>query len=370
MKQVIVTGDELDNIDFIPTIIMGFYQSTQDDVFSLYYQKLKVRFPDVDIIGCSSESNIYNDLPYVDENDKNSSVFICLDIKKDAYSVQISTIESMLKKKEKKVEGYGAILFCSRYFTFLENIIFQLQKKRGYRPLFGAIAGTTKNEDTKGTVFFNGNFYEEHLLLWEIDQKCYCLEGRSVYHFQPVGFDMEVTHAEETILYEIENRPALRVLEEIIGDLRGEMIDFFDYPFFLKENRMMSFSDAPLCSIKSVDKDIGSIHLYRSVKKYTKLKMGISLGREEEEKELQVFNEFKNRKNAVAFLFNCVGIKANLGLMEFVYLMELKKALHIPFIGFHSFGEIGSVNPENISILHNQTISIAVLSEREGKECS
>jgi len=370
MRQAIVTSETLDTIDFIPTVIIGFYQNTHAGMFGTYFEKLKEDFPDVDIIGCSSESNIYNKLPFVDKSDDHLCVFVCLDIQKEAYKIKLYDIENVMEEKEEQDETYSAMMFCSRYFTSLEELIARFQSKEKYQPLLGAIAGVAKETKQRGTVFYNGNYYEDHLLLWLIDQKCYRLEGKSIYHFQPVGFEMEVTRAEDTTLYEIENRPALEVLEEIVGDISKETITSFDHPFFLKEKNKVPFAHSPLCSIHSVDKEDGSIHLYRSVKKYAKLKVGVSLGREEQEQQLKEFKTFKNRKNAVAFLFNCVGIKANLGLMEFVYLMDLKKNLHVPFIGFHSFGEIGSINPENFSMLHNQTISIAILSEREDEACN
>jgi len=370
MKQTIVTSETLHTIDFTPTVIIGFYQSTQDKHFETHFEKLRERFPDVDVIGCSSESNIYNELPYIDKSNKHLCVYICLDIRKEAYQIKLHEIDHVMEEREKEEKGYGALMFCSRYFSSLECLISTLQERDGYRPLLGAIAGTKDHKQPHGTIFYNGHYFGDHVLLWLIDQKCYRLEGKSAYHFQPVGFEMEVTKAEKTVLYEIENRPALEVLEEIVGDISMETIDSFDHPFFLKENSKIPFAHSPLCSILSIDEDNGSISLYRSVNKHAKLKVGVSLGREEQEQQLKTFKVFKRRKNAVAFLFNCVGIKANLGLMEFVYLMDLKRTLHVPFIGFHSFGEIGSINPENISMLHNQTISIAVLSEREDESCS
>jgi len=373
MKQIIVTCSEFDKIGFIPTVIIGFYQSSMKVSFFEDYQKLKERFPHVDIIGCSSESNIYDFIPHVFFEEKDLCVFLCLDIGKEAYQIELHTPESIMEKQEANGVSYGALMFSSRYFLSMEEIIVSLQKEKNIKPVLGAIASVVSSSKMKdGMIFWNGKYYADHILLWLIDTKCYILEGKSIHHFQPVGFDMEVTKAKDNILYEIENRPALDVLEEIVGDITEETITSFDHPFFLKEkeNGKLSFTSSPLCSIRAIDKKRGTVSLYRSVHEYAKLKIGVARGREEQEKQLEAFSVFRKRKNAVAFIFNCVGIKANLGLMEFVYLMDLKKKLQLPFIGFHSFGEIGSVDEGKYSVLHNQTISVAILSEREGTVCN
>jgi len=373
MKQIIVTAKELEKITFVPTVVIGFYQSGKEEAFSESVTLLKERFPDVDLIGCSSESNIYNFMPHVFFEEEEVCVFVCLDIKKEAYSIELHTTKNSMKKREKYQSSWSALMLCSHYFSALEKLVTRLQKENNIQPLFGAIASVSDaSESESGTLFWNGDYYEDHILLWLIDPKYYLLEGKSVHHFQPVGFDMEVTKAKERVLYEIGNRPALEVLEEVVGRINKGTLSSFDHPFFLKEkeNNKISFNDSPLCSIRAVNKKRGSVSLYRSVHEYAKLKIGVSLGREEQEQQLETFSIFKKRKNAVAFIFNCVGIKANLGLMEFVYLMDLKKKLHLPFIGFHSFGEIGSVNTGGESVLHNQTMSIAILSEKENVECS
>ena len=365
MKQCIVTSEELEQIDFTTTVIFGFYTGGKESYFTDTCLTLMHRFPESDIIGCSSESNIYNHMPHVCDSTEDLCIFLCLDIQKGAYYIDLYQTKE-IPKSLKEYEGkYGGLMFCSRYFENLEKVIYDLQSSKNVKPLFGAIAGVSeKSKRESGFVFWNGTYYPDHILLWLVDQDRYLLEGKSSHHFQPVGFDLEVTRAEGTILHEIENRPAHEVLEEIVGKITKETIASFDHPFFLKENAKIPFKHSPLCSIRAVDKKHGSIYLYRSVQERYKLKVGVSLGREEQEKQLAEFATLRKKRNAVAFLFNCVGIKANLGSMEFVYLMDLKKRLHMPIIGFHSFGEIGTTNQEHYSMLHNQTISIAVLSER------
>jgi len=366
MRQSIVTSETLSEINFIPTIIFGFYVGGKESAFTDAAFVLMQRFPQADIIGCSSESNIYNQMPHVLDNEEELCVFLCLDVDKNAYSIDLYRMDRVPKDLKRYTRKFGGLMFVSRYFDNLERVIFDLQSQKGIKPLFGAISGVSdRSEKREGTIFWNGSYYKDHFLLWLVDQDKYLLEGKSSHHFQPVGFDMEVSGAEGTVLYEIEGKPALDALEEVVGNITNETIRSYDHPFFLKEDVDVPFNSSPLCSIREVDERNRTIHLYRSVQERYKLKVGVSLSRDDQENQLNGFKIFRKKRNVVAFLFNCVGIKANLGLMEFVYLMDLKKKLHMPIIGFHSFGEIGTTDPKRLSVLHNQTISIAVLSEKE-----
>ena len=66
----------------------------------------------------------------------------------------------------------------------------------------------------------------------------------------------------------------------------------------------------------------------------------------------------------IAFLFVCVAYKGHWGEMEPIYLMRLAKNLRVPFVGFHAFGEIGPLDPQGFSLMQNQTLTLAVLSEK------
>jgi hypothetical protein len=136
MRQIIVTCKEMTEIDFIPTVIIGFYQSSMQLSFSRDCTVLKDRFPDVDIIGCSSESNIYDSIPHVFLKDNDLCVFVCLDIKKESYRIELHTPKSIVKKRETQDAAYSALIFCSHYFLNLEEVIRDIrqshQKSVGY----------------------------------------------------------------------------------------------------------------------------------------------------------------------------------------------------------------------------------------------
>jgi len=359
MKIKVLTCDDMDRLDFEPTLIVCFYQSNKQKQVLNHYAMLKKQYPKIDMIGCSSESNIYDQIPYIEGDSR--CLFMCLKLEKDAYRLELrnNTEERLRLPKDK---SYNTIMFSSQYFEKIENWINDIQDELGGYNLFGAIAGVSDVLTDTATVFYNGKFYDEHVLLWLIDVTYYRLDGLSVHQFQPVGFEFIVTKSFKDTIYELDHRPALKVLEEVVGCITAQNIQSFDFPFFLKRSDMVSFDESPLSSIKTIDKVTGSISLYRYVKEHDKLKLAIPLSSKEQEDRLKQFHKFHKREDSIAFLFNCVGIKAYLGMMEFVYLMDLKYNLKMPFVGFHSFGEIGPIEINQKSILHNQTISLAILS--------
>ena len=183
----------MESIDFIPTVILGFYKSTKKELFTANCEILKSRFPDVDIIGCSSESNLYNHSPHLDTDNMHECVFACVDMDKDSYSLQkISTDHPEDITINPKGE-YRALILISSYFAKMEHILASMQEKLPPNGLFGGIAGVSDITSEIAEIYFNGEYCSNSMLLWIIDQERYLLEGVAIHHFQPVGFKMEIT---------------------------------------------------------------------------------------------------------------------------------------------------------------------------------
>ncbi len=365
MRYDIVTYEKWHEVDFEPDLVIGFYQDIKEATFKIYYEKIKEKFPDTDFVACSTESNIYNQIPYVDMDEEHRCVYLFLELDKNAYDIRIVDTSGKLTAKTNE-KRYDAIVLSSGYSKFLDDDISILKSAFDIDNLFGALAGVSEPENTP-QVFCNGRFYDNSMILLMFDKTVYEISGLSVHQFEPVGFEMNITRAQGARVYELDNRSALDVLDEAIGTITHKKIQSFSFPFFLKKSGIHSFDKSPLASIKDFDREQKTITLYRYVKEQDKLKLSIPLSSQEQIQRLKRFHGI-NKGNTIAFIFNCVGIKFYLGMMEYVYLMDLKRQLDVPFIGFHSFGEIGSVDINGETILHNQTISLAALSCREDKK--
>ncbi|RLA75021.1 MAG: hypothetical protein DRG30_04845, partial [Epsilonproteobacteria bacterium] len=365
MNYTILTDlDKLDSINFVPTFIVGFYRQGKEDIFSGFFKRLKDRFPKADIIGCSSESNIYDTIPHIDIDGTHHCIFMCIEMKSESYILQhYSTLEKYELLADKSRE-YSAIILSANYDDQLEHLIKMLQKGIGKNSFFGAVAGTLNSEMEKGTIFYNGKYISEGTLIWFIDQEQYLLKGVSMHDFDPVGFDLEITHAIDYTIFEIENKPALEMIEEVVGTLDPDSIASFDHPFFITSDKNKSSENIPITAMYAVDREVKSITLYKKVSNGDKLKVAIPHSRQIEEEQLVRFHDY-TKDNSIAFLFVCIAFKGHWGEMEPLYLMRLSQNLKVPFIGFHTFGEIGILEPKGYSLMQNQTVTLAVLSENE-----
>jgi len=365
MKYAIITTfDEIDSLDFTPTLIVGFYPYEKEETFFKFYNAFSTHFPHTEMIGCNGDSLIYNTTPHIDIDGTNRCIFVCLDMKKDAYSIHLLSSDETPHINTDKNLNYSAIIFESCYTNNTEKVISLLNKEPNINHFFGSISGLLSSNTTQGNVFYNGRFISNKTLLWLIDEHYYFFKGLSRHNFNPIGYSLEITHTDGYKLLEIENEPALDIIEKMIGTINPDSLLSYDHPFFITANNDAKNS-TPLSSLLSIDREEKSITLYKKVKSGDKLKLAIPFSRKKQESQLADFNQYY-AKDSIAFLFVCISYKGHWGEMEPIYLMHLAKNLNVPFIGFHSLGEIGplSENSNSLSLMQNQTLTLAVLSER------
>ncbi len=353
-------GDEA-TLTFQPTFVLGFYRGGEEQRFVNVCRDLKARFGDIDILGCSSDSNLYASVPHIRDSNKYACTFLCLSIPPEHYRIHYCHGTSCDQADDN--EWGSSILFAARYCPHLETLIETLQTKE--KPVFGTIAAIPQTGDFSASIYLNGTFYEKGTLIWQLDSLRYSIEGFSLYDFDPVGFELEITQAENNTILEIENRPALGMIEEMIGPLDNESIASYDHPFFLRyKHTNLNTPNIPLASIRAIDRRAQTIELYRAISPGDKIRLAVPYSREKQERKLQIFRRLKRRKG-IAILFVCIAYKGHWDEMEPIYLMRIARSLHQPFLGFHTFGEIGPLTEDGPSLLQNQTITIISIAEKE-----
>lgn len=361
MKYISLKGNELDKINFIPTLIICFYIPTSKE-FKKEYDFLHKKFPKCNIIGCSAESVIENDIPYVDLNNINDTVYMCLDINIKGYSIHLCPEDKSIVYNSNIEQDI--LIFSSFSSPKLEREIEKLSASNSVYKIAGAVAGVNMN-DIKPTIFINGKFYSDYCLYILVDRNYYFLSTCSINLYTPVGLPMKITRAKSNIVLELDGEPALEVIESLVGKLDDFIVEKFGYPMFLSNKLDTDWSDKPLASLVSINRDDSSIVLYREVVEGEYIKPGIMLGKEEQIDRLNIWYE-NICDNSPGLMLFCISIPGNLGILEYQYLYHLKKTRDVKFVGFHSFGEIG---PANINqkefVLHNETMTMAFICEQE-----
>ncbi len=364
MHYKTVSDSNFQDLGFVPTMIIAFYRSSQKAAFLKEYEWLHTYYPDAEIIGCSSSGNIADDVPYVETTEQFPIVYFCCDMKKDAFAVHLFSEEDEIEESQL----YEQVVLLSSFSSpVLETHLADFSKSEEIKKVYGAVAGAEFFREEHPSIFYNGSFYTQHMLLWSIDAQRYTLDGMSMHLFRPAGIPLEITRAEHKTLYEINNLPALDVIEEITGKIDELLIGRFGYPLFVQKHTDMEWSNAPLASIVAVNREEGSLQLYRDVYPKEYVKVGIMLSRQDQLRRLGRLYALAPRKSA-ALMFHCIGIAENLKMMEYLYLEEIKYHIDVSFAGFHSFGEIGpsaSRKPSEDILLHNQTITVALIAEKD-----
>ncbi|RLA70895.1 MAG: hypothetical protein DRG24_06245 [Epsilonproteobacteria bacterium] len=365
MRHKIITGNDYSSdiaLDFIPTVIVGFFQAGGEDQFFAHYTSLKKRFPDVEVMGCNSESNITNEIPYVDLDGKNPCVFMLFEMKREAFSIQLFSTDETIEVEENK--KYSAMMLVAEYNETIEETLVGIKHVIGTGSIYGAIAGQTIDSDGKVLLFYNGAFLEQGHLLWLIDNAYYKFKGMSIHNFEPVGMELNITNAKDKTIFEIEEEPALEIIESMMGTLTPESLASYDHPFFIwsEQNRYICNEVMPVTTLRRVNHSEKSLELFKGVHSGDKLSVAIPLDKKGQEKMFEKLIQ-NIEKDSVGFLFTCIAFKAHWGEMEPLYLMHLTQMSGLEFAGLHTFGEIGPHSPECSSAVQNQTLTLVTLNE-------
>ncbi len=373
MKHAIITNlDSLEGLDFTPTVAICFY-IRDDNVHKAYKKVIKI-FPDITVFGCSTENSMLKDR-HATLNFDSGCAWILLEIDNAASEVMLFEDKKPNIATLKKIIGsdrnYNIIMLASKLHFDISMLIGQLSDISNISDIFGGIASShsSRSIDHKVSIFHNGKLLEYGVILWLLDTDSYALHGRSMHDFEPVGLELTITHADKHTIYEIENKPALEMLESVIGDIRQEDIDSFAYPLTIYKTdykKKCISNGGIISSIRSKNREEGSITMFRQVCIGDKLKVSIPVTLDEQKVRIaQMVEELRFQENNILFWFICIGIERYYGDMERVFLLKLSKSLDRESIGLYTAGEIGRLAPECSTGLQNQTVTILSLASKD-----
>ena len=362
MRYLIIDDEAIpESIDFTPTLALAFYLYDQQASFTDLASNLSSRFNDLQIIGSSSSSNIAENIPFETEK----TIIILLELKAPAFTVEhISSnkpiYNSMTQKKEQT-----ALLFYSQYNSWLEKHLVALKDEYPVNNFFGAVAGSGLNgEHGHGSIYYNGVFYQEGVIVLTFDTAYYQLKGSSFHDFEPISMELTVTNTVGKTITHIEDEPALELIEQMIGELTPEGIATYEYPLMFSKKSDEGREYTPLASIQSINRKENTLSLFRKIEKGSKIKIALSSSRKEIDHRMRkLCTNIRVKQESLTFFFSCAAFQKHWGTYETLYLIGLNKCLDGKAIGFHTFGEIASIHANESSTLQNQTLTAVTLFE-------
>jgi hypothetical protein len=182
----------------------------------------------------------------------------------------------------------------------------------------------------------------------------------------PFGPERIITKSEANILYEIDGQPALDLYKKYLGDKASELPQAsLLYPLNVTPEDK---KEPVVRTILNINNDDQSMILAGDVPMNSRVQLmmasvdGIATG-------AQIAAEFamKNRKTdpELAILVSCIGRKLvmNQRVEEEVEHVRETIGEKIPMTGFYSYGEMAPFNESTSCELHNQTMTLTLISE-------
>lgn len=212
-----------------------------------------------------------------------------------------------------------------------------------------------KENPKEGEVILIG-FYGETL---EMSFACFC-------GWVPFGPERVITKSEANILYEIDGQPALDLYKRYLGDKAKELPQAsLLYPLSVTPEGKTEPFVRTILNINDEEQSMtlaGDVPLGSRVQLMMASVDGIADG-------AHSAAEFamRSRKNApeIAILVSCIGRKLVMNQRVEEEVEQVRECIgeRIPMAGFYSYGEMAPFNGSTSCELHNQTMTLTLISE-------
>jgi hypothetical protein len=334
------------------------------------YDELKASYPNAYLIGGTTAGEIYNTIAtentvsataiYMEKTEvKFSSVTIC----EENYSEAAATLVAKFP-----TEGLRHVFILSEGINI-----------NGSKLVEGLINSLPENVTLSGGLAGDGILYKETFIIANNYPQKNCLVAIGFYGSQvnfgyasiggwaPFGIERIITRSKNNILYELDDKPALALYKEYLGEYaEGLPAVGLYFPLMVRSadsQRMF------IRTIQRVDEAKNALVFSGDVPEgyYSKLMRSnldklIEGARQAAKKSITTLA----RNHAeLAILVSCVGRKLVLDQLTSEEIEAARSVLKedTVFTGFYSYGEISSPDKNAICELHNQTMTITLITE-------
>ncbi|MEO6253192.1 MAG: FIST N-terminal domain-containing protein [Ferruginibacter sp.] len=233
--------------------------------------------------------------------------------------------------------------------------------------IIGGMAGDQAN--FTGIVFTNDSSSTCGLLALIIDQDMIIVNGMAVSGWRPVGTEKEITKAEGSWIYTIDNEPAMNIIKKFLGNeislsnqTEGVVPLNIDFPLQVQRESGTPMM-RPVLLWNTADQ---SVMIGGRAKEGAKFRFSLppDLDVIDTVVESSRIIKEKNMRDADALIvFSCVGRLGSFGPMISTEIEGLAATWNKPMIGFFSLGEFGKLDDSPCEF-HGTTVSWVALKEK------
>lgn len=182
----------------------------------------------------------------------------------------------------------------------------------------------------------------------------------------PFGPERTITKSEGNVLYEIDGLPALDLYKTYLGEKAKDLPEAaLLYPLSVQENEN---SEPLVRTILNIDEETNSMILAGDVPLHSTVQLMMSTTNdiaEGAQSAAQKAMELRTKKPELALLISCVGRRLVLDQRTEEEIEEVMDTVgeQTSIAGFYSYGEMAPFTGRNSCQLHNQTMTLTLLSE-------
>ncbi len=349
-------------------LVFGSVKRFQERGFT---KTLEDRYPNAHIIGCTTSGEITNEGVY-DESvhitamhwERSTLNFIVKPINSMAQSHALGAlIASELQQPNLK----GVFILSDGLNVNGSELVEGIQEVLPEIPITGGLAGDNanfsqtyllNNDKVQDRVVIAVGIYGEHAVV----------TSGALGGWRPYGPPRKVTKAVKNIVYELDNKPALPLYKMYLGHYANTLpASGLNFPFAIMAEDKSITVIRTLLAIDDKDNSLtfaGNVPNSSTVRflksDHDMLVNGASdAARQILEKKINL------NEKALAICVSCVGRKLVMAeqVSDEVFAVQRLLGLQTGITGFYSNGEICSGEDDGHSQLHNQTMTIAYLSE-------
>lgn len=336
-----------------------------DFEFSSILDEISSVYPDVELIGCTTDGEMASVHGYTD--DSLALMLLCTDELVFKSGVAVGVSEDTANTVERAVASVASELheepvLCIATPTSLtasgDNTVEGLQRGLGKGvPVFGGTAGDQWR--------FKGTYQFHRRTVYTDAAPFLLIAGPLIYSFGidtgwiPIGPRKTVTKSENNVVYEIGGEKALHFYRHHLGEDigLGDAGAISEYPLAVFED------DGELYYLRAstlLDRKAGSLTFVGNVPEGSTVQIAHSTrDRIVEAAERSIAASVKSypgNRPLAALCFSCCARKQVLGTrVEEEYAAFQRTLPEIPIVGFYTYGEIGPLERGRPARFHNET---------------
>lgn len=335
-----------------------------------FASQLQKRYPNAQIVGCTTSGEITGDGVFDDSVHITAMLWERSQLRFIAKPVnsmeQSHALGAQIANELLAPDLKGLFVLSDGLNVNGSELVEGLQEVLPNVPITGGLAGDAA-QFSKTLLLNNDKIQDRIVIAVGIYGKDAIVTSGALGGWKPYGPPRRITRAVKNVVYEMDNKPALPLYKMYIGYYANQLpASGLNFPFAIMDDKNVNVIRT-LLAVNEKDNSLtfaGNIAEGSTVRflksDHDQLVVGASeAARQILQKDVNIDDK------ALAICVSCVGRKLVMEdqVSDEVFAVQRLLGMQTGITGFYSNGEICSGEDDGHSLLHNQTMTIAYLSE-------